>query len=674
MPDCPHPNHQAIRKARIPRLQAARPFLALIAALAVVPLAAAELAELEQEALRAAVARVAPSVVQIETVGGMERQGRLLFGTGPTTGLVMSAEGHIVSSAFNFLHKPASILVHLPDGRRKAARLVATDHSRMVVLLKIEIDSPLGVPEVAPQAEMRVGQWAVAVGRTFDVRQPNAAVGILSATNRIWGKAIQTDAAVSPNNYGGPLVDIRGRVLGLLVPMSPEESSEVAGLEWYDSGIGFAVPAEAIQQALPRLKQGKDLQAGVAGIHFARSLYTGEPRIVASRPNSPARQAGLKAGDLIVEIDGRPITLAAQVKEAISRRYAGDRLRVVVLRKDQRSRHDIELVAALDPYEHPFLGLLPMRGVAPNGEEKPAPASHGVRVRYVYADGPAAKAGLQRGDRITALAGKPVEGPQALRALLADYSPGEPVELTVQRAEKPLKLQLTLARLPEGIPEELPPAWTEASASKATRPKLGQVPLQVPGMDHKAWAYVPENYDPAVRHGLVLWLHGPGGLDEKALLEQWKPLCQRDRLILLVPTAADPSRWEMREAALLVRLMGEAQNRYRVDPARIVVVGRETGGNLACALGFAAPLVQGVCAVDAAMAITPPDNEPARRLAFFLARSQNPRFAAEVDEAAQTLRGKKYPVTLENLNGEPRALNAAELARLLRWIDALDRL
>ena len=104
---------------------------------------------------------------------------------------------------------------------------------------------------------MRVGQWAIAVGRTFESDRPNMAVGILSAVERIWGKAIQTDAAVSPNNYGGPLVDIRGRVMGVLVPLSPEAAGEVAGMEWYDSGIGFAIPMEHIQPGLAAAEKGR---------------------------------------------------------------------------------------------------------------------------------------------------------------------------------------------------------------------------------------------------------------------------------------------------------------------------------------------------------------------------------------------------------------------------------
>ena len=134
---------------------------------------------LEQRAFRAAVDRVAPAVVRIETVGGGDQVGRVEFGSGATTGLVIDSEGYIVSSAVNFLNTPDSILVRLPDGLRKPARLVATDHNRMLVLLKIETDEPLPVPETVPDGEVRVGQWAIAVGRTFDLKRPNMSVGII---------------------------------------------------------------------------------------------------------------------------------------------------------------------------------------------------------------------------------------------------------------------------------------------------------------------------------------------------------------------------------------------------------------------------------------------------------------------------------------------------------------
>ena len=89
-------------------------------------------------------------------------------------------------------------------------------------------------------------------------------VGIISALNRIWGKALQTDAKVSPTNYGGPLVDLEGRVQGILVPASPRAEGETAGFEWYDSGIGFAIPLEDINAVLPRLKQGQETSRAAA--------------------------------------------------------------------------------------------------------------------------------------------------------------------------------------------------------------------------------------------------------------------------------------------------------------------------------------------------------------------------------------------------------------------------
>jgi len=390
--------------------------LACIAAAPKPARAADDVDTLEGRAFRAAVERVAPSVVCIETVGGLERVGRVLFESAPATGLVVDPQGYVVSSSLPFLNQPDSILARLPDGTRKPAQLVATDHSRMIVLLKIETDQPLAVPEVVPEAEIRVGQWAIAVGRTFDADRTNISVGIVSALNRVWGKAIQTDAAVSPNNYGGPLIDVHGRVLGVLVPLSPEGRSEIAGVRWYDSGIGFAIAASHVLKILPKLKQGEDLYPGVMGISFlAGNLSTAEPVIAACHPNSPAREAGLKPADRIVEIDGRPIVRASQVKEELGRRYAGDTL----LRDDQRVETELKLAAKLEPYERPFLGILPMRAAAAGDR------SAGVVVRYVYPEGPAARAGVEPGDVLVSLGGEPIENHDQLRRRISDRQPDE---------------------------------------------------------------------------------------------------------------------------------------------------------------------------------------------------------------------------------------------------------
>ena len=623
---------------------------------------------LEQEAFRAAVDRVAPSVVRIETVGGMPRVGRVLFGSGPTTGLVVDKEGYIVSSQFNFINRPASILVRLSENQFKPARLVATDHSRMLVLLKIDTDEPLPVPEIISPDQMRVGQWTIAVGRTFEGDRPNMSVGILSAVGRIWGKAVQTDAAVSPSNYGGPLVDLQGRVLGVLVPLSPQSASEIAGYQWYDSGIGFAVDAEHLLKTLPRLKKGEDLYAGVIGVHLrARSLYIGEPVIAACHPNSPAAKAGLEAGDRIEQIDGRKISRAAEVKEQLSLRYAGEKVHVVVLRGKKRIEYDVELVPKLEPYEHAMVGILPMRDAG----QRP-----GVAVRYVYPESPAAGAGIEPGDVLVSLAGKPITGRDDLRMQISTLQPDEEIRLEVRHADQTRELTLKLGRLPEDLPpEEIPPAREQNEPAEGERPEVGTVELRIPEFKNDAWAYVPEAYHADVTHGVVVWLHAPGGLDFKELLARWKSHCDRHDLILLAPKSADPRRWNPGEVTLVQKLLDQIRSTYTVDATRVVVHGHEGGGTLAYMVAFRQrELVRAAAVVDAPVAARPPENDPLHRLAIYLTTAKESRYAEAVKQATARLREMKIPVTVKDLGEKPRYLNEEELAELVRWIDMLDRI
>jgi serine protease Do len=635
---------------------------------------AADLDEIEKQAFRAAVDRVAPSVVRIETIGGLEQVARMLAGTGPTTGLVVSADGYIVSSAFNFANKPDSILVQLADGARKPARLVATDHNRMLVLLKIDPPQPLTVPQWIPKGQVRVGQWAVAVGRAFESSRPSLAVGVISAVNRIWGKALQTDASISPNNYGGPLVDLRGRVFGLLVPLSPEGNDEAAGVEWYDSGIGFAIGADDLQAAVARLKAGKDLHSGVVGIRFATlGIQIAEPVISGSRPNSPASKAGLRKDDRIVEIEGRKIGRAVDIKEEISRRYAGETIHVKLLRGGKPVEAQMELVDKLEPYAHPFLGILPSRDLPAGTPEHPA----GVKVRYVYKESPAAKAGLSAGDVLVSLAGQPVLDAVRLRRRITDFQPGDKIPFEFRRDQETRKATIELAGLPEAVPEgPLPPARGKSDAkAPAERPEVGSFTMQAGPLDSQARLYVPEDYEPAVAYGLVVWLHGEGGLKQQELVARWKPHCDRDRLILLAPKSADPDHWALHELELIRTLVTQVRARYTIDADRVVAAGEKEGGTLACLAALqVADVFSGAAAIDARIGGRAVENEPDHRLAFYVARPGKGRTARDADEAVTSLRSLKFPVTVKDLGENPRPLSDDELAELVRWIDTLDRI
>jgi len=629
-----------------------------------------QLEQLEEQAFKEAAALAAPSVVRIETVGGFDRIGNMLTGTGPTTGVVISPDGYIISSAFNFISLPASILVQLPDGRRFAAEQVATDRLRMLTLLKIDANDLFAAAE-APADSLRVGQWAIAMGRTYDLDLPNISVGIISALNRIWGKAVQTDAKVSPVNYGGPLVDLQGRTIGVLVPLSPQQSGQTAGVEWYDSGIGFAVPMEDVLAVAVRLKAGEDLQPGLLGIAFGGDNAVGaEPIIDRVRTASPADEAGLEVGDRILKVDGRPVARQAEVQFALGGKYAGDRVTLNVARADEILDRELQLVAELVPYESAFLGILPARNAGDN-------MTSGVGVRYVYPDSPAQKAGLQPRDRIVNLNGAVIDDSAALVDLIGRLRPHEAAEIGYSREKSEQTTDVELAALPELVPEGLTPS--------VIPPFQGKVPPEVETgrfnrvRDEGApsyWAYVPEDYNPEHGYGLVVWLHPGGNPMEAAALRIWKPICDQRGLILLGPRSSSADRWQANDVPLIKQVAEEILSTYNIDGSRVVLHGYADGGTLAFQTAFKyRELFRGVSVVAAALRQRPPDNDPDFRLQFHLLCGSADEAYKSVKGTADGLRNVKFPVTLTTIDGlDHRYPSVEHIREVGRWIDSLDRI
>lgn len=182
---------------------------------------------LTSTAFRLAVERIRPALVTIESFGGVSAvQGRIGGirgqGEGNTTGILISDQGHIVTSTFNFIQSPPVITVITSDGKRRVANLLGRDETRKICLLKIDPVDEIALPEIADYASVMVGQWAISVGVGYGDLSPAISTGIISAKNRVGGRAIQTDANISPANYGGPLLDIQGRLIGVCVPMNPQ--------------------------------------------------------------------------------------------------------------------------------------------------------------------------------------------------------------------------------------------------------------------------------------------------------------------------------------------------------------------------------------------------------------------------------------------------------------------
>lgn len=632
-----------------------------------------DLTALEEQAFRAAVDRAAPWVVRIETLGGLEQIDGQLLGSGPTSGVIVSPDGYILSSAFAFASKPSSILVTLPSGQRAAATIVARDTARMLVLLKTTSDTVLSVPEFTPRNELAVGQWTIAVGRTGTDPFPNVSIGILSAVNRVWGRAVQTDAKISSSNYGGALVDIRGRVIGVLVPLSPQQEGEFAGTEWYDSGIGFAVPLADLWPHLDKLKQGTDLRPGLLGVTFkGTDIYSLPPTIVNCAPKSPARAAGLLPGDTIVELDGAKIERQSQLRHALGPRVAGETVRLVVTRGEpaQRVEVSLQLAATIEPYVRPDLGCLPVR------ELTEANAGPGVTLRFVFPASPAERAGLLAGDRILAVGDRETNTITALRDQLITFDPEQTVNLRVARGDQTLTVDATLAAINPVIPASLPTALPPLSTPVPEHPAVGTIDLRIPEVPNKCSVLVPENYDPRRPYGLLVWLHPPGKFVVDEWVNRWKKLAQDQDLIVMAPQPADEQRWDGGEIEFVRKAMEEVLRTYTIDRTRVVVHGFQAGGSMAYYVALTQrDLVRGVAPISAPlpMRLGRPTTDPVQPLMIFSVSSEQSDTATRIAAGERLLVQAAFPVISRVLTGAERDLNEQELDELVRWINTLDR-
>ncbi len=342
-----------------------------------------------QEVFRSVAASMKPYLVRIETVGGSQPRGFLktsddgdktklpgpgnqfrenvganfVLADGPTTGVVYDANGYIIASGFNFVRDPVLISVILADGRRLVAELVARDQVRKIALLKVDA-SNLPVPTWVDVADVHVGQWAIALGLGFGGSDPAITVGIVSAHNRMLGNAIQTDAKLGPANYGGPLCDVHGRIIGICVPMA-QRPGELAGIEMYDSGVGFAVPKHRVDEIVEVLKTGTSFYRGWLGIQIDRRVKDGVVVGKVAVP-SPMADAGIRSGDRILAINQKEIGHYGHLVQAIYMIPAGERVYLLVRRGEREFGAAITLARNVD------LGALP-EDVEPFDPSAPIP-------------------------------------------------------------------------------------------------------------------------------------------------------------------------------------------------------------------------------------------------------------------------------------------------------------
>ncbi|MDR2344758.1 MAG: S1C family serine protease [Planctomycetaceae bacterium] len=293
---------------------------------------------------------ISKHLVRIDTIGGFEKVGSEFANEGTSTGILLDKEGYVLTSAFNFLHDPTSILLRFSNGTKKIARRVAVDRNRMLTLLKVEglntdflPDTPL---PIRPKNEIKIAEPITVIAVALSPNEPNITRGIISGKNRIWNKAIQTDAAIGPNNYGGVIAGDDGKLFAIAVPLSMTSNELAAGTETYDAGVGLAIPFEDINKyILEKLKNGKNLEAGYIGIEFKENqIFVGEPIINNTAKNSPADKAGLKKGDKITKINNKNINTALEYEMYIKQKYANEKIKLTYSRNGKEYNITIETI------------------------------------------------------------------------------------------------------------------------------------------------------------------------------------------------------------------------------------------------------------------------------------------------------------------------------------------
>jgi len=372
---------------------------------------------------------------------GGPRGGQVPPSRGEGSGFVISPDGYILTNA-HVVDDANEVTVRMTDRREYRAKVVGMDRRTDVAVLKIDAKS-LPVVQVGDPRGLKAGEWVIAIGSPFGFEN-SVTAGIVSATARSLSDAytpfIQTDVAVNPGNSGGPLFNLKGEVVGI----NSQIYSRTGGYQ----GVSFAIPIDVAMDVKNQLVTTGHVQRGRIGVTIqevnqplADSFRLSRPRgalVSQVESGGPAEDAGLKPGDVILAVNGHDIERSSELPPLVAAIKPGQQATLTIWRdKSEKSvrikiaeLEDEPTVASNDAPTNADTGKLGLAVRPLTGNEQKQLHTAG-RLVVEDSDGPAAIAGVERGDVILAVNGAPVGSVGEFRK--AVDSSGTTVALLIQR-------------------------------------------------------------------------------------------------------------------------------------------------------------------------------------------------------------------------------------------------
>lgn len=373
------------------------------------------------------------------------------------TGFVIDKEGYILTNN-HVVDSVDEIKVTLEDESIYEAKIIGRDPETDIALIKIDGAKDLKPVKLGDSDKLEVGDWVVAIGNPYGLGHTVTA-GIVSAKYRndvmggTFDNFIQTDASINPGNSGGPLVDINGDVIGINSAIISQTGGSV--------GIGFAIPINMAKDILPMLKTGK-ISRGYLGVTVQNidtdlkekfDLEDENGALIASvSSGGPSDKAGLKIGDVIISLDGKPIKDMNNLIRLVSSTPVGTEVKVVVIRNGKKKTFHVELgerpssgeYGAEDQSYRLNLGM-ELEALTPEKARRYGLSdTEGLLVIDVDFNSPASEAGLRQGDVILEVDHEKILTIEEFDKKLSDYKPGDRILLLMKRRNTTMFITLKI--------------------------------------------------------------------------------------------------------------------------------------------------------------------------------------------------------------------------------------